>query len=298
MSRKGAPGATRRPLPEAWAWAIDDYLHVLAAEGQRQATLKLRRDQLRHMARCLGCAPDEVTAERLIEWFGKQKQWSMEHRRSNRSAVRGFFSWAHKSGRIPEYFGDVLPKLPQPKMVPRPTPDDAWVYALAMADTRTALMMRLAGEAGLRRAEVAQVQTRDVFVGSGGPQLIVHGKGGKRRIVPISDELAHLIRRGAAGHTPELAAYDWGTSGWLFPDAAGGHLTAEWVGTVVARALPEGYSMHSLRHRFATRAYRGSRNLRAVQTLLGHASVASTQRYTEVADDEMRATAACAWGAL
>lgn len=288
-------GPTRKLVTDAWAWAIDDYLHAIAAEGQRQATIKLRRSQLQHMARCLGCAPDEVTAERLLDWFAKQTHWSMEHRRSNRSAVRGFFAWAHRSGRVPEYLGDVLPKLPQPKMVPRPAPDDAWVYALAMADTRTALMMRLAGEAGLRRAEVAQVQTRDVFIASDGPQLMVNGKGGRRRIVPISDELAKLIRRGAAGHTPALAAFDWGTSGWLFPDGEGGHLTAQWVGTVVTRALPEGYSMHSLRHRFATRAYRGSRNLRAVQTLLGHASVASTQRYTEVVDDEIRAAAAGAW---
>lgn len=292
MTRKGP---ARKPVTDAWLWAIDDYLHAIAAEGQRQATLDLRRAQLRHMARCLGCAPDEVTAERILEWFGSQKHWSAEHRRSYRSAVRGFFSWAHRCGRVQVYLGDVLPKLPQPKMVPRPAPDDAWVYALGMADTRTALMMRLAAEAGLRRAEVAQVQTRDVFMGSDGARLMVQGKGGRRRVVPISDELAHSIRRGAAGHTPELAAYDWGTSGWLFPDGDGGHLTPRWVGTVVGRALPEGYSMHSLRHRFATRAYRGSRNLRAVQTLLGHASVASTQRYTEVVDDEIRAAAACTW---
>lgn len=51
----------------------------------------------------------------------------------HRDARRGFFSYAHKAGRVPEYLGDVLPKLPQPKMVPRPAPDDAWVYALAMA---------------------------------------------------------------------------------------------------------------------------------------------------------------------
>lgn len=134
-----------------------------------------------------------------------------------------------------------------------------------------------------------------MFLGSGGPQLIVNGKGGRRRIVPISDELAQLIRRGAAGDTPSMAAFDWGTSGWLFPDGNGGHLTPGWVGELVARAWPEGCAMHSLRHRFATRAYRGSRNLLAVQTLLGHANVSSTQRYTEVVDDEIRAAAACTW---
>jgi integrase/recombinase XerC len=65
----------------------------------------------------------------------------------------------------------------------------------------TRLMLRLAAEAGLRRAEVAQVNTRDVFISRGAAQLMVNGKGGKQRIVPISDQLAEQIRQGAAGHT-------------------------------------------------------------------------------------------------
>ena len=69
--------------------------------------------------------------------------------------------------------------------------------------------------------------------------------------------------------TPDLAAYAWGSSGWLFPDGAGGLPSPDWVGGLVGKVLPAGYTMHTLRHRFATRAYRGSRNLRAVQTLLG-----------------------------
>jgi site-specific recombinase XerD len=64
---------------------------------------------------------------------------------------------------------------------------------------------------------------------------------------------------------------------------------------VVTAVPPDGYAMHTLRHRFATRAYRGSRNLRSVQTLLGHASIATMERYTAVDDDEVRAAAACAW---
>jgi integrase/recombinase XerC len=90
---------------------------------------------------------------------------------------------------------------------------------------------------------------------------------------------------GAAGHTPHLPA-----AGWLFPAwPAGGHLTAHYVGKLVAAALPAGWSMHKLRHRFATRAYRASGNLRAVQTLLGHSSVATTERYAAVDDDEVPA---------
>jgi integrase/recombinase XerC len=75
----------------------------------------------------------------------------------------------------------------------------------------------------------------------------------------------------------------------MFPGAEDGHLTPQHVGKLMARALPDHWTAHTLRHRFATRAYRGSRNLRAVQVLLGHSSVATTERYTAVEDDEIRA---------
>jgi integrase len=278
-----SPGRRLKSLPREWEWSIQDYLHTLAAAGQREATIRLRGDQLRNMARSLGCPPEDVTAEMLVGWFGHQA-WSTEHRRSTRSAVRGFFSWAYKARRVPVYLGDELPSVRQPPASPRPVPDDAWHSAMAAADPRTRLMLRLAAEAGLRRAEVAQVHTRDVFVTGGAAQLVVHGKGGKERIVPISDDLAERLRQGAAGHTPAMPPY-----GWLFPDGFGGHVSPAWVGTVVARVLPEGYTMHKLRHRFASRAFRGTRNLRAVQTLLGHSSIATTERYTAVDDDEVRA---------
>ena len=103
-------------------------------------------------------------------------------------------------------------------------------------------------------------------------------------MVPLSNSLAELVRGGAALHTPSCEQ-----SGYLFPNGAGGHLTAKYVAEVAQKVLPSPWTLHTLRHRFASRAYRGTRNLRAVQTLLGHASVATTQRYTAVDDDEVRA---------
>ncbi len=291
-----------KAVPPAWAPLIEDYLLTLAAGGQRAATLKLRRSHLTTMSRALGCPPEAVTGELLVDWFGRQTHWTLETRKGYRSTARGFFSWAYRTGRAPAWIGDDLPKVRQPQGVPRPVPDEALRFALAVADARTALMVRLAAEAGLRRAEVARVHTRDVVETVDGWSLLVHGKGGKQRTVPLSAELAGLIRRGAVGHTPELAAFGRGAEGWLFPEGRGhatvrgrGHISPEWVGIVVSRVLPEGYSMHRLRHSYASRVYRGSRNLRAVQTLLGHASIATTERYTAVTTDEVRAAAACAW---
>lgn len=264
--------------PESWRRDVDDYLLSLAAGGQRASTIRARKANLCMAARGLGCPPADVTAEKLVNWFGKQQHLSQEARKTYRTTLRGFFVWLYEMGRVPVYIGDALPKVRVPKAPPRPTSDRAWEAALANADRRMELMLRLAGEAGLRRAEVAQVHTNDLM-DSG--NLLIHGKGGKKRVVPISDYLALLIRESG--------------DGWLFPNGKGGHLSAGHVGKLVTRALPDGWTTHSLRHRFGTRAYRGSKNLRAVQALLGHESVLTTERYVAICDDEIRAAAACAW---
>lgn len=129
-------------------------------------------------------------------------------------------------------------------------------------------------EAGLRRGEVAQVHARDVILIGGSARLVVHGKGGRQRMVPISGELGAVLRRGVAGHTPGAA-----NIGWLFLNPVGGHLRPRSVGIMLNRLIPDGYRMHTLRHR-------------AVQTLLG---LATTERYVGVDDDEIRAAAASAW---
>ncbi|WP_235852814.1 tyrosine-type recombinase/integrase [Mycobacterium interjectum] len=270
------PGA-RKPPPPEWAPAIAAYLGHITGAGYRDATVKLRSEQLSLIARGLGGAPEQATAEQLMGWLGT-RTWSPATRKTHREAALGFFRWAAKTGRVPRDFTADLPPVRLPKAQPRPAPDAVWNAALAAAEPRVGVMLRLAAEAGLRRGEVAAVHSRDLI---DGPSLIVHGKGGKARIVPLSAELAAAIR--AAG-------------GWVFPSRKGdGHLTAREVGHLVAGVLPSGWSMHTLRHRFATRAYRGSRNLRAVQQLLGHESVLTTERYTAVDDSEIRAAAASAW---
>ena len=260
-------------VPPAWAHIIDDYMLSLAA-----ASLTLRPIQLVRMARDLGGSPADVTADMLVAWFGAQTGWKTETRRSYRAAVRGFWRWAYRTKRVPEHLADELPKVREHHGATRPAPDHAWQSALASADARTTLMLRLAGEAGMRRGEVSRVHSRDLLEGSSGAQLLVHGKGNKERVVPISDSLAEALRpHGTAG-------------GGLFPNGQGGHLSPWMVGRLVAQVLPDHWTIHTLRHRFSSRAYRGTRNLRAVQVLLGHESIATTERYCAVDDDEIRAT--------
>jgi integrase len=271
--------------PAAWAPAIDDYLTTLVAAGQPATTIKLRRHQLGLMSRELGGRPADVTGEQLVLWLGKHSEWALETRRGFRTAARRFFLWAYKTQRIPVHIADDLPVVRQPQASPRPAPDQAWRQALMAADPRTTLILRLAGEAGLRRGEIAQVHVRDLIDSFDGAQLLVHGKGQKKRVVPINDSLAVANRAGAAGHTPGASS-----AGWLFSDGFDGHLAPCWIAELAQRVLPAPWTLHTLRHRFASRAYRGTRKpARRPNAARARASIATTERYVAVDDSEIRA---------
>jgi integrase len=174
-----------------------------------------------------------------------------------------------------------LPRIGPDHARPRPVPDEVWRELLASAGARERLMARLAGEAGLRRAEVAQCHRRDLVRDHGGWALMVRGKGDRQRVVPITASLASDI----VAHCE---------CGFLFPGQINGHVSPRWVGTILSRLMPEGYSAHCLRHRFASRGYAGTGNLRAVQEALGHSSVATTQIYTAVTRADIRAVSEAA----
>jgi integrase len=224
--------------------------------------------------------PRQLTLSLIVELFA-ERDWSNEHRKGVRCSLISFLDYCLSNGIVDSNPAVLLPKVPGETPKPRPAPDDVWRDLLEQAAPRERLMARLAGEAGLRRAEVARAKRDDLVHDRGGWALIVLGKGAKQRVVPITDNLAAAIM----AHTDH---------GWLFPSVDGGHVTPGWVGTMISRLMPPGVTMHQLRHRYASRGYAGTKDLRAVQTALGHASVATTQRYTAVTHDDVRAVSVAA----
>lgn len=214
------------------------------------------------------------TSQEVIDWLSANPAWKPATRRAARSALTTFFAWARKMGHRADDPAMDTASVRVPMGAPKPCPEQVLEHALATADPRARLAILLGAYAGLRRAEIAGLHANMIDLAAG--TLRITGKGGRTRVVPIADALvAELTIAVAKG-------------GYLFPGQHNGHLSPTSLARLVSPLLGEGYSTHALRHRFATRVFSGSRNLRATQELLGHASIATTERYTAVTDSERR----------
>lgn len=271
--------AMHRGVTGQWMDAIDGWTKVLAAAGRSAETIRVRRGVVGMIAHNLGGRLADVTGDDLLG-LASSRRWSNDHRRSFRTSAHQFFDWCIANGHHPgPNPAAELPKVPESKPRPRPATDEIWESLLANAAPRERLMALLAGQAGMRRAEVAQAHRDDLMQDVDGWSLIVRGKGGKQRVVPVTDALAQEIRNYRPG---------WSPKGYLFPGQIDGHISPNRVGVLISGLMPDGWSMHKLRHRYASRGFAGTGNLRAVQEALGHASVATTQRYTAVASKDVR----------
>jgi integrase len=259
-----------------WEGSVAAWSVALRAAGRAETTIATRRDHLERTGRALGGGPWTVSGVELVTYVGSQT-WARETRRSVRASLRGFYGWGAAGGWVDSDPSLELPAVRPSAPRPRPAPEAAYRAALAAADPRTRLILRLAGEMGLRRAEIAQIHARDVVEDLLGASLLVHGKGERMRMVPMPPALALELVAAAGG-------------GFAFPGDDGGHLSPRWVGKLSSRVMPDGYTLHTLRHRFATLAYGVERDLLVVQSLLGHSSPETTRRYVATDGDRLRRT--------
>lgn len=253
---------------------ITDYATAQRAAGHSPNTIRVRCSYLRRWATALASPhdPDWAATSRFLATDG----WSVQTRATAACAVRSWLRWAHRRRLdVTMTVDDVdVPTIPQRS--PRPLDEAVILAALAASGEATALLLLLGREAGLRRAEIARCGTGDLLPGG---LLLVHGKGRKQRIVPLSPMLAEHI----AAAPP----------GWLFPNPIrpGEPMTPAMVGYRVRKALGGHGTTHQLRHSFATANYQASgHDIRAVQELLGHSSVATTAGYVSVDADALRAS--------
>ena len=206
------------------------------------------------------------------------------------SVVRGFYRWLAKTGRAdnPAVTALKTPRLPRP--VPkalsieeaRDTLDTVPELARApWIGKRDAAVVALLYGCGLRIGEALSLTRREAPA-PGQETLVVTGKGGKQRMIPLLPPVAEAIRDYLEACPLELAP-----EGPLFVGARGKALGPRRVQERMAElrallGLSETATPHALRHSFATHLLGGGGDLRAIQELLGHASLSTTQRYTDV----------------
>lgn len=289
------------PAPDADRRAIDAFLDAIWAEsGLAQPTLASYRRDLEGFARWRNlrdgglAGADRETLFRYLAWRA-EKNYSPRSTARLLSAWRAYFGWCVRQGLR----GDDPTALLEPPKLPRSLPKalaESQVDALLTApDTATPLglrdraMLELMYAAGLRVSELVGLPAVAVNLRQG--VLRVTGKGSKERLVPLGEESQHWLERYLRDARPQLVGKQ--NPETLFVDARRKPPTRQQFWTLVKRYAaaagidPAKVSPHGLRHSFATHLLNRGADLRALQMLLGHSSLSTTQIYTLVAREHL-----------
>jgi integrase/recombinase XerC len=210
------------------------------------------------------------------------------------SSVRSFLRHAVRDGRIDVNTAEGIPTPRAPKPLPRTlTVDEVFSLLEAIcgdgsAATRDRAILELLYAAGVRVSELVGLDLKDVDLGGGLVRVL--GKGNKERMVPFGRQAQGALKRWL--RVSAALRERGGADEALFLNLRGGRLTDRSVRRILNQRLREAaiharLSPHDLRHSFATHMLGSGADLRAIQELLGHASLSTTQRYTHVDADAL-----------
>ncbi|MEN3279859.1 MAG: integrase/recombinase XerC [Solirubrobacteraceae bacterium] len=205
------------------------------------------------------------------------------------AAVRAFYRTLREHGQVSQNPADLVASPKRPRTLPKVLRPDELAALLDRIPASTPLELRdralfeVAYACGLRAEELVNLDATSVDFD--GEQLRVEGKGSKTRILPAGEPALRAVARYLERARPALEAGDGEPA--LFLSKSGRRLSTSDVRRrlrVWARqaSLQGGISPHALRHSFATHLLEGGADLRAIQELLGHASISTTQIYTRV----------------
>jgi integrase/recombinase XerD len=301
-SERRVRATQRPPLADADAATIDAFLDALWAEaGVAKATLASYRRDLAGFARWRqGRGGGLATADRaaLFDYFASRTRAGYAPRSNARllSALRAFFAHQLRRGARADDPSALLAPPKLPRSLPKALAEREIDALLAAPDAGTPLglrdraMLELMYAAGLRVSELVELPATAVNLRQG--VLRVLGKGGKERLVPLGEEAQHWLERYLAQARPSLAGTR--SLGTLFIGSRGAAPSRQAFWGLVKRYAavagidPARISPHGLRHSFATHLLNRGADLRALQLLLGHSSLSTTQIYTLVAREQLQ----------
>jgi integrase/recombinase XerC len=215
------------------------------------------------------------------------------------STVRGFFKWMWETRRIAKNPASGLRNPKQPKRLPAfLTEGESRALldlppAVDFPSSRLACLLELLYASGLRVSELVGLDLQDLYAEQ--RTLRVLGKGRKERLVPYHAQAGTVLEAYLRFRSAFLAAKAFPATPALFLNQRGGRLTPTSVRALLRSALEAAavrsrVSPHALRHSFATHLLNRGMDLRAIQELLGHASLSTTQRYTHLGLEELAKT--------
>ncbi len=207
------------------------------------------------------------------------------------AAVRSLYRWLAREGVVEQNPAKLVATPKLPKKLPRvPTIEemnsviDGAMPEIAAFPERDRLMFELLYGCGIRNSELTGINLDDIRLSA--EAILIRGKGKKERYVPFGDS----VKTALAAYLPErqkILGTSRKTSAALLINRRGGRLTTRSVGRIikkiaVAKGLSPDVHPHTLRHAFGTHMLEEGADLRAIQELLGHERLATTQRYTQL----------------
>ena len=207
------------------------------------------------------------------------------------AAVRSLYRWLAREGLVEQNPAKLVATPKLPKKLPRvPTIEEMnFVIDGAMPEAaafpeRDRLMLELLYGCGIRNSELTGINLENILLSA--EAILIRGKGKKERYVPFGDSVTGALKAYLPERQKILAAFNTQTSALLI-NRRGGRLTTRSVGRIikkiaVAKGLAPDVHPHTLRHAFGTHMLEEGADLRAIQELLGHERLATTQRYTQL----------------
>lgn len=291
---------SRQALAERWRAALallDSDLRRRDASEKTRRAYGVDADQFAVWAGAQELAPEDITPRAVRAYVAGLSEAGMAPSTSARklAALRALFASQREHGRIAQSPAELVSTPRRGSALPKVMKASEVALLLERIPAREPLevrdraMLELTYACGLRAQELADLAVADVDLDA--EQLRVEGKGGKTRYVPAGESALAWVRRYLDGARSQLQA--GGESPALFLSKSGRALSTSDVSRRLAlwcrrAGLPLAYSPHTLRHSFATHLLDGGADLRAIQELLGHSSVSSTQLYTRVESARLR----------
>ncbi len=298
MPAEGAGGALER------RYYVEPFLDYLALErGLRPGTLAAYRADIRRFATYLAdrgiSEPDTIGHRILHEYQSHLSGQGLAPTtiRRAQSALRAYFGYLAAEGIVPDDPTDRMDRPAAARRLPEFLTQDEAARIVEAVDPdspaywRDRAVLELLYATGMRVSELTGLSLGDMDLELG--SCLVFGKGGKERLVPVGAVALGVVRRYLDSLRPRL---DRGrAAGAFFLNQRGSRLSRMSIWTIVRRAagragIDRGISPHTLRHSCATHLLEGGADLAAVQELLGHADISTTQIYTHLDREYLRET--------